>query len=124
MSAGVRYAGSQNYELTIRNLFTNSSEGVSGAEAVVSILDGALEIDSVTLSGTVRSGFCRSFARESSYHNVVRHALRPMYISSPFALCVVVVAHIDLQVINAPILAQPQSLGLQAKNWGTSFTRQ
>lgn len=70
MSAGVRYARQSNYELTIRNLITNSSEGVSGAEAVVSILDGALEIDSVTLSGKVRSGFCRSFARESSYHNV------------------------------------------------------
>ncbi|ERH60871.1 hypothetical protein O204_16955 [Pseudomonas simiae] len=25
--------------------------------------------------------------------------------------------HFDLQVINAPILAQPQSLGLQAKDW-------
>lgn len=26
--------------------------------------------------------------------------------------------HIDLQVINAPKLAQSQSLGLQAKDWG------
>ena len=48
--------GSQNYELTIRDLFTISSEGVSGAEAMVSILDGALEIDRVTLSGKVGPG--------------------------------------------------------------------
>jgi len=48
--------GSQSYTLTIRDLFTVSSEGVSGAEAVVSILDGSLEIDQIRLSGKVGPG--------------------------------------------------------------------
>jgi len=30
----------------------------------------------------------------------------------------VLFTHIDLQVIKAPMLAQPQSLGLQATDWG------
>ena len=33
------------------------------------------------------------------------------------------ITHIDLQVINAPKLAQSQSLGLQAKDWGIRCVR-
>jgi hypothetical protein len=47
---------SQSYTLTLRDLFTVSREGVSGAEAVVSILDGSLEIDQIRLSGKVGPG--------------------------------------------------------------------
>lgn len=39
-------------------------------------------------------------------------------IKSPQLTLSYVVCHIDLQVINAPKLAQSQSLGLQAKDWG------
>lgn len=60
----MRYASqpaSQHYALTIRDLFTVSSDGICDAEAVVSILDGALEIDRVRLSGKMGLG-------ESIYH--------------------------------------------------------
>ncbi|MFQ6593475.1 MULTISPECIES: hypothetical protein [Pseudomonas] len=48
--------GSQRYSLTIQNLFTVSREGISGAEALISILDGSLEIDQIRLSGKVGPG--------------------------------------------------------------------
>ena len=37
--------GSQRYTLSIRDLFTVSSYGICGAEAVVAIYNGSLEID-------------------------------------------------------------------------------
>lgn len=48
--------GGQSYTLTIQDLFTVSREGVSGAEAVISILDGSIEIDQIRLSGKVGPG--------------------------------------------------------------------
>lgn len=48
--------GRQIYTLTIRNLFAVSSDGVCGAEALVSICDGAGEVDQVRLSGKVGPG--------------------------------------------------------------------
>lgn len=48
--------GSQRYTLSIRDLFTVSSYGICGAEAVVAIYNGSLEIDRVTLSGKVGPG--------------------------------------------------------------------
>ena len=47
---------SQHYALSIQDLFTESRDGICGAEAVISILDGALEIDRVRLSGKVGPG--------------------------------------------------------------------
>jgi hypothetical protein len=57
--------GSQSYTLTIQNLFTVSREGFCGAEAVISILDGSIEIDQIRLSGKVGPG-------ESVYRRVYK----------------------------------------------------
>ncbi|GAB5336256.1 hypothetical protein PFUM301597_07410 [Pseudomonas fluorescens] len=47
---------SQRYTLNIRDLFTYSSGGLCGAEAVVAILDGDTEIDRVSFRGKVGTG--------------------------------------------------------------------
>lgn len=44
---------SQSYILTIQNLLTMSGGEISGAEAVVAILDGQVEIDRMKFSGKV-----------------------------------------------------------------------
>jgi hypothetical protein len=46
----------QRYVLTMQNLFTNKDGVVSGCKAEVAILDGATEVDRVSLIGKVGPG--------------------------------------------------------------------
>lgn len=54
----------QHYVLTIRDLFTDSSNGPCGAEVVVAILDGDAEIERLSFEGKVGpggGGYSRSY---------------------------------------------------------------
>lgn len=62
---------------------------------------------------------CIIFARENAVKTPWRisNDTPAEYRSGVVRIIWQLLAHIDLQVINAPKLAQPQSLGLQAKDW-------
>lgn len=57
----------QRYMLTIHDLFTVTEGGICGAEAVVAILDGGVEVERVKFSGKCQSkgGYSRSYCGKS-----------------------------------------------------------
>ncbi|MGC5702958.1 hypothetical protein J4P02_22385 [Pseudomonas sp. NFXW11] len=48
--------GSQNYLVTIQDLFTVSSKAIFGAQTVVAIMDGDTEVDRLIFNGRVGPG--------------------------------------------------------------------
>lgn len=57
----------QRYMLTIHDLFTVTEGGICGAEAVVAILDGGVEVERVKFTGKCQSkgGYSRSYCGKS-----------------------------------------------------------
>ena len=57
----------QRYMLTIHDLFAVTEGGICGAEAVVAILDGGVEVERVKFSGKCQSkgGYSRSYCGKS-----------------------------------------------------------